>query len=271
MAQLADDSEDAKDGASQLYADLAAWGAFQNVPRERPLLETLKKEIDAYLVIEGFRRVADDQKMRARHGHGSDPNPVDDLVRDYLAELGKHKTNRPLAEWLETVIPVFTLLKETDNSARENEAEIRNLLEDAPLNGRFFLKDMLSKMTGLSGFRMNVMDVPRPIMLYGVEPGELLSAVAPMGEVMASLRNKVGEVLKPYARQDEAGIKQEDFSDSRARGRPTVFFNATARAAQIVANRITDAKVLRYEGLKPQEIKPQLRRDNRQPPTPGIS
>lgn len=272
MAQLADDAEDAEDDAPQLYADLAAWGAFQNVPKQRPLLETLRKELDAYLIIEGFRLVAEDLKMRARHRHGSDPNPVDDLVRDDLAELRKHKANKPLANWLETVIPVFTLLKEADDSARENEAAIKDFLEHSPLNGRFYLKQMLCKMTGLSGWRMNVMDVPRPIILYGAEPRALLRSVGPIGEVMESLRKKVFEVLQPYARLDEAGIKQEDFFDSRAQGRPTVFFNATARAAQQVANHIPDAKVFRYEGLQPQEIKPNAPNPQRLlPPPSGMS
>jgi len=272
MAQLADDAEDAEDDAPQLYADLAAWGAFSNTPTQRPLLETLRKELDAYLIIEGFRLVAEDLKMRARRGHGSDPNPVDDLVRDYLAGLRKHKANKPLAAWLETVIPVFTLLKEADNSARENEASIKDFLEHSPLNGRVFLKDILSKMTGLSGWRMNVMDVPRPIMLYGVEPEELLSVVAPMDEVMGSLRKKVFEVLQPYARLDEASLKKEGVVDSRAQGRPTVFFNATARAAQHVANHVADAKVLRYEGLEPQEIKPNSHIPQRLlPPPSGMS
>ncbi len=271
MVQLADDSEDAEDTAPKIYADLAVWGAFQNPPRERPPLNSLKKEIDGYLIVEGFGRVADYLKMRYRHGHGSDPNPADDVVRAYVADLRKYKANEKLAEWLEMVVPVFTLLKETDNKARENEAEIRNLLEDAPLNGSFYLKQMLCQMTGLSGWRENVMDVPRPIMLYGVEPSDLLMSVARMDEVMSSLRGKVGEILKPYTRQDEAHIKSEDFFDSRMK-RPTIFFNATARAAQQVANQIPDAKVLRYEGLQPQEIKPQLRLENRPPPpAPGMS
>jgi hypothetical protein len=261
MVALADDNEE--DNAANLYADLADWGAFQNLSQKKELLEKVKQEVDSFLIIEAFRRLTLDENMRRGMAGGNDP--AEEMAEKYIENLRQQK-NRALADWLDDAIPVCSLLLRKGGLARsQGEDAVRKLLAESPLNARFFLKDMLCRMTGLDAYRSAVMSVPHPIFLYGVEtrPG--------MGETMkAALRKKVGEILQPFNRLDEAWLKPADFVDSRAEGRPMVFFLGTARAAQKVADQVRVGKVLRFEGgSDPVEIKPKANPPRLPPPGPS--
>lgn len=271
MAELADINDESNDGAADLYAGLAKWGAFQSLPPKNPLLEEIAKEVDSYLIISAINYMFEDQRKRhiPAHERGLDL----DFVDDYLKKLGDMKGNGALADWLDSVLPVITLLKQSDNPRGDNDAPIVEMLGGAPRNGRFFLKDMFGKMTGLFEYRSSVMDVPRPISSYAIELRNLPTGPTAQQTAMAKLRTEVTDMVKRFHQMDEAFVRGPDYHHSQMRGRPAVFFEAMPHVAQDLANRMPEARVLAFKaGEEPAEIKPQPgnhSRDVKMLPPPG--
>jgi hypothetical protein len=256
MMELADLNDESNDGAADLYANLAKWGAFQSLPPKNPLLEEISKEVDAYLLISAINYLFEEQKKRhiPAHERGLDL----EFVEDYLKKLGDMKGNGQLADWLDSVLPVITLLKQSDGPRGDNDAAIAEMLAGAPRNGRFFLKDMFGKMTGLFEHRSSVMDVPRPIRFYAVEVRDLPTGPSAQAAAMTRLREEVTDLFKPFNQLDEAFVRGPGFHHSQMRGRPAVFFDAMPHVAQDLANRMPDVRVLAFTpGEEPAEVKPQ--------------
>ncbi len=256
MMELADINDESNDGAADLYADLAKWGAFQSLPPKNPLIDEITKEVDSYLIISAINFMFEEQKKR---GIPANDRGLDlEFVDDYLKKLGDRKGNGKLADWLDSVLPVITLLKQSDSRHGDNDEPIIEMLGGAPQNGRFFLKDMFGRMTGLFEHRGSVMDVPRPIRFYAIELRDLPTGPDAQKAAMMRLRNEVIDMVKPFNLMDEAFVRSEDFHHSQMRGRPAVFFDAMPHVAQDLANRMPEARVLAFNpGEEPSEIKPQ--------------
>ncbi|HTK84302.1 MAG TPA: hypothetical protein VL625_04380 [Patescibacteria group bacterium] len=256
MMEYADLVDESNDGAADLYAGLSKWGAFQSLPPKNPLLDEISKEVDSYLIISAINYMFEEQ--RKRHVPAQERGLDLDFVDDYLQKLGEKKGNSGLADWLDSVLPVITLLKQSDTPRGDNDVMIAEMLAGAPRNGRFFLKDMFGKMTGLFEQRGSVMGVPRPIQFYAIELRDLPTGPTAQQEAMTKLRGDVTDMVRSFNLMDEAFVRGPDFHHSQMRGRPAIFFDAMPHVAQDLANRMPEARVLIFNpGEEPSELKPQ--------------
>ena len=226
------DGTPVSEGAS-LFPRLMAWGAFAEVDTSDPFYE-LDEEMRQY-------------QIRAALTHLAARNFNNASEQEKFAKIvAKRREDEPgMAVWLAQGLPVLIFLQENGL-----EGEIRETLAES--NNIAGLPALLETLHGVIGIQpvSGVSMANQPIMPYGILDDKALD----MGQMswddiqkaLEPLKQTLRAILKPFYDTDE--VTRISTGPRRGTDQFGVFFYATRRAAQAVADALNKAEVLDFEG-----------------------
>ena len=249
------DGTPVSEGAA-LFRRVAAWGAFAEPNKGDPFYE-LDEEIRQYQI-----------RAALRHLAARDFNNTPE--REKFAKIvAKHREDeREIAIWLDHGLPVLVFLQENGL-----EGEIRETL--AETNNISGLPALLETLHGIMGIQpvSGISLANQPIMPYGIAMDGKASDMGQMSwddiqKALEPLKQKLRAILKPFYDTDEVTrISTGTLGDMNKFG---VFFYATKRAAQAVADALNKAEVLDFEGHRIVPRLPPRHTAGGPQPAPGV-